>query len=172
MQGVDPGEVSERAFLKSHLSELVIPSQNPVFNSRAETQNPAHFHPSKAATSPLPGDSRHPDRAVALDGQGTCMRRKGMDGNAKEIQIIFHNPECIQNKSISRETELLDHMAIKKKKKAKKAVKLSYSVSLRGTYTDLHLISSFYVHLLDAVGKKNAPIFTEIKRVLQISISC
>lgn len=52
-------------------------------------------------------------------------------------------------------TELLEHMAIKKKKKAKKAaVKLSYSVSFHGTYTDLHLISGFYVHLLDAVGKK------------------
>lgn len=54
-----------------------------------------------------------------------------------------------------KETELQQHMAIRKKKKAKKAaVKLSYSVSLHGTYTDLHFISSFYVHLLDAVGKK------------------
>lgn len=96
-----------------------------------------------------------------------------MDGNAKEIQIIFYSPECIQNKSISRETGLMEHMAIKKKKKAKKAaVKLRYSVSLHGTYTDLQVISSFYVHLLDAAGGKNAPIFTEIKRVLQISISC
>lgn len=43
MQGVDTGEVSERAFLKSHLSELVISSQNPVFNSKAETQNPTHI---------------------------------------------------------------------------------------------------------------------------------
>jgi len=39
-------------------------------------------------------------------------------------------------------------------RKKKAAVKLSYSVSFHGTYTDLHLISSFNMHLLDTVGKK------------------
>lgn len=121
VQGADTGEVSVCAFLKSHLSEHVISSQNPVFNSSAEIQNPTHFHPTKPATSSLPGDSRHTDGAVCLDGQGSFIRRKGTDGNAKEIQIIFHNPECIQNKSISRKTELLEHMAIKKKKNKKKS---------------------------------------------------
>lgn len=40
VQGVDTGEISERVFLKSHLSELVISSQNLTFNSKAEIQKP------------------------------------------------------------------------------------------------------------------------------------
>lgn len=51
-----------------------------------------------------------------------------MDGNAKEIQIISHNPECIQNKRIigahgNQKNE-------KEKKKAAVKLKLFY-----GTYT-------------------------------------
>lgn len=43
-----------------------------------------------------------------------------------------------------------------KKEKEKAAVKLSYSVSFHVTYTDLHLISSFNMYLLDTVGKKSS----------------
>lgn len=103
----------ERAFLKSHLSyELVISSQNPVFNFNPEIQNPTHFHPTEPATSSLRGDSRHTDGSVYLCVQRSFIRRKWMDGNAKEIQIIFHNTECIQNKSISRKTAKLEHMVL------------------------------------------------------------
>lgn len=77
MQGVDTGEVSERAFLKSHLSELVISSQNPEFNSKAETQNPTRFHSSTPATSSVPGDSRHPAGACAWMGRGLSSGEKG-----------------------------------------------------------------------------------------------
>lgn len=141
---MDTGEVSERVFVKSHLSELVISSQNPIFNSKAEIQNPRRFHPSK------------PEPPLSQGIPCACMgRTKGMGGNAKEIQIIFHNPECIQNKIFQGGLNYRSTWQSKGRKRQKKAaLKLCYSVSLHGTYTDLHFISGFYEHLLDAVGKK------------------
>lgn len=51
-----------------------------------------------------------------------------MDGNAKEIQIISHNPECIQNKRIIGAHG--NQKRMKRQKKAAVKLKLFY-----GTYT-------------------------------------
>lgn len=162
VQGVDTGEVSERVFVKSHLSELVISSQNPIFNSKAEIQNPRRFHPSK------------PEPPLSQGIPCACMgRTKGMGGNAKEIQIIFHNPECIQNKIFQGGLNYRSTWQSKGRKRQKKSCSKTLLFCQPPRY--LHWFT-FHIWFLGASSwccrEKNVSIFTEIKRALQISISC
>lgn len=97
----------ERAFLETHLSyKLVTASQNPASNSKREIQKAAtRSHPTEPAASFLRGDSRHTDGSVCFCAGRSLVRRKGMDGNAKDIQVTFHNAEGIPNKCVSRKTD-------------------------------------------------------------------
>lgn len=101
MQGVDPGEVSERAFLKSHLSELVIPSQNPVFNSRAEIQSQ---HSSIQAKQQLPLSQ---ETAGILMGPWPGLGR-ALSGGEKgwmEMPKRLRSPSTLQSASTTKASQ-------------------------------------------------------------------